>query len=194
MSNDPLTDAVFLEAIRAHEPKEAVRAQAETAGLDLEALRTDDPLTFAAVNATSLLRTDARLLGRIGHVIGQLFPHHQLFNVPLTTPQTDTELRAFPPLEKTQLAALDDSLGGLAAAEDGALFYRIVGDRAGERRELAWPLTPEAWQAGEGLVGPFPDQNAATAWGEQHADPRSGYLHDTLNYAGHWFCDVFRGE
>lgn len=195
MSNrDPLADEALLEAVRTHKPAAAVRARAEAAGLELDTLRTSDPLTYAAINAASLLRTDARLLDRIGEVVGRLLPQGQLFNVPLTTPQTDTELRIFPPLERAELDMLDDAFGGLASGEESPLFYRIVADRTGERRELAWPLGPEVWQTGEGLVGPFPDQNAATSWGEAHCDPRLGYLYDTLNYAGRWFCDVFRGE
>jgi hypothetical protein len=187
-------DEGLLEAIRGHVSSKAVKTQAEAAGMDLEALRRDAPLTYAAINAVPLLRTDARVLGRVGAVLGRLLPVHQLFNVPLTTPQTDTELRVFPRLDKAQLGALDDALGQFVGGEPGALFYRTVADRSGERRELAWPLEPEAWQAGEGLVGPFPDQNAATTWGETHTDPRAGYLYDTLPYAGGWFCDVFRGE
>ncbi len=189
-----MTDPALLEAVRTYKPRAAVRAQAEQAGLELDALRVSDPLTFAAINAEPLLRTDARLLGQVGALFGRLLPQHQLFNVPLTTPQVDTELRVFPPLEKAQRDALDDALGDLAAGAGSTLFFRIVGDRMGERRELAWPLAPESWRAGEGFIGPFTDQAQATSWGETHCDPRSGYLFDTLNYAGRWFCDVFRGE
>lgn len=162
--------------------------------MDLEALRTTEPLTYAAISATSLLRTDARLLSQVGAIVGRLFPHHQLFNVPLSIPQTDTELRVFPPLTKVELGVLDDNLGELVTGAPDTPFYRIVGDRTGERRELAWPLAPEAWSEGEGLVGPFPDQGEASAWGEAHTDPRSGFVYDTMSYAGGWFCDVFRGE
>lgn len=185
---------MFLEAVRRHEASQTVREQAQKSGMDLEALRTAEPLTYAAINAAPLLRTDARLVSQVGVIIGRLFPNHQLFNVPLSVPQTDTELRAFPAFTKAELSVLDDALGALVTEKPGAPFYRTVGDRSGERRELAWPLEPKVWSEGEGLVGPFPDQGEASAWGEAHIDPRSGYVYDTMSYAGGWFCDVFRGE
>lgn len=170
-----------------------MRRQAEAAGLDLETLRSAEPLTYAAINAAPLIRTDARLLPHVSAAVARLGPY-QLFDVPLTVQQTDTELRIFPPLSKSALVALDSALGTLAGAQVGHIFYRTVTDAAGERRELAWPLAPEAWQAGAALVGPFAAETDADAWGREHADPRSGFVFDTLPYAGTWFCDVFRGE
>ena len=156
-------------------------------------LRSAEPLTYAAINAVALVRTDARLLPQVSAAVSRLGPY-QLFNVPLTVQQTDTELRVFPPLSKDKLAALDDVLGALSDVRAGRIFYRAVSDSAGERRELAWPVVPEAWQAGPALVGPFAAEADADTWGREHTDPRSGFVFDTLPYAGAWFCDVFRGE
>ncbi len=193
MSAEGLGEA-FLALVRAHSPGDAVRRQAEAAGMDLEDLKAEEPLTYAAINAVALVRTDARLAPQVGAVVARLGPHHQLFTVPLKLEQTDTELRVFPPLLKRELTAFDDALGALVGAQAGGLFYRTVGDAAGERRELAWPVLPDAWQAGTALVGPFPNEAGATAWGHAHVDPREGFVFDTLPYAGAWLCDVFKGE
>lgn len=187
-------DEAFLALVRAHNPGDAVRRHAEAAGMDLESLKTAEPLTYAAINAVALVRTDARLAPQVGAVVARLGPHYQLFTVPLVNPQTDTELRVFPPLQKRELAAFDDALGAFVGTQTGSLFYRTVGDAAGERRELAWPVSPDAWGAGAALVGPFPSEAEATAWGHAHADPREGLVFDTLSYAGAWLCDVFKGE
>lgn len=171
-----------------------MRRQAEAAGINLDALKEAEPLTYAAINAAALVRTDARLLPHVGAVITQVSPHHQLFNVPLRLQQTDTELRIFPPLEKSELTALDNALGALVGTQASHLFYRTVNDPAGERRELAWPVAPDTWRGEGALVGPFITEADADAWGRAHADPRAGLVFDTLPYAGAWFCDVFRGD
>ena len=183
----------FLAAVRAHTPTERVRAQADTAGMDLDSLRETDPLTYAAVNAVSLVRIDARLSAAVGAALTQIGTRFQLFSVPLSLPQTDTELRVFPELLPGELERFDSSLGTLAATEPG-VFYRTVNDRSGERRELAWPLEPARFQGTPALVGPFSDEDAANAWGHLHADPRAGLVYDALPYAGEWYCDVFKGE
>ena len=186
-------DNDLLAAVRAHTPSERVRAQAEAASMDLDSLRDADPLTYAAVNATSLIRTDARLAAQAGAALAQVGTRFQLFSVPLNLPQTDTELRVFPALLPGELERFDTALGTLAATEPG-VFYRTVNDQNGERREFAWPLGPERFTGSPALVGPFPDEGAANAWGQAHADPRAGLVYDALPYAGTWFCDVFRGE
>ncbi len=184
----------FLERVRAHRPTEAVRRRAEAAGMDLDTLRDTEPLTYAAANAVPLVRTDARLASQVSAVLTRLNPHHQLFTVPLTLQQTGTELRVFPLLQRSEWAAFDDALGALVGAQAGGLFYRTVGEASGERRELAWPLAPDVWQGGAALVGPFATEAEASAWGQGHADPRQGFVSDTLPYAGVWLCDVFAGE
>ena len=162
--------------------------------MDLDTLRDTEPLTYAAANAVPLVRTDARLASQVSAVLTRLNPHHQLFTVPLTLQQTGTELRVFPLLQRSEWAAFDDALGALVGAQAGGLFYRTVGEASGERRELAWPLAPDVWQGGAALVGPFATEAEASAWGQGHADPRQGFVSDTLPYAGVWLCDVFAGE
>lgn len=151
-----------------------------------------------AACAAPLVRTDARLVGVVSGIVGRLLPEHQLFQVPLVTPQTDTELRVFPPLTRAERRALDDAFGQLVGEgpyREQRVFYRVVEERGGARRELAWPLAPSAYRAGTtGLIGPFEDEAAARAWGEAHAERRSGVVFDTLPYGGAWFCDLFRGE
>ena len=192
MSEKP--DEAFLELVRAHRPTAEVRRRAVAAGTNLDALRETEPLTYAAANAAPLVRTDARLASQVSAVMVQLSPHHQLFTVPLTLQQTDTELRVFPPLQEHEWAAFDDALGALVGGRTDGLFYRTVNDAVGERRELAWPLAPDTWAAGAALVGPFSTEAEANEWGRAHADPRQGLVFDTLPYAGAWLCDVFAGE
>lgn len=161
--------------------------------MDLEGVRDSDPLTYAAVNAVSLVRTDARLASQVGTALSQIGAKFQLFSVPLSLAQTNTELRVFPVLLPSELARLDDALDALVATEPG-IFYRTVNDVGGERRELAWPLEPEHFGGTPALVGPFPDEAAANAWGQEYTDPRTGLVYDALPYAGAWLCDVFKGE
>lgn len=161
--------------------------------MDLDSLRETDPLTYAAANAVLLVRTDARLAAGVGAALVQIGTKFQLFSVPLSLPQTDTELRVFPELLPGELERFDRVLGTLTATEPG-VFFRTVNDQSGERRELAWPLEPERFQNTPALVGPFPDEGAANAWGQAHADPRNGLVYDALPYAGEWYCDVFKGE
>lgn len=187
-------DPQLLSWLKDHQPSESVRRQAEANGLDLSALKKAEPLTYAAISAAPLVRTDARLEARVGTLIARLFPHHQLFDVPLTLLQTNTELRIFPSLTRGELATFDDALAQLTAESQDHLFYRTVEDKMGERRELAWPLAPAAWREGPAFVGPFTDEAAASSWGQENADPRTGLVYDTLPYAGAWFCDVFRGD
>lgn len=163
-------------------------------GVDLEALRLGDPLTYAAINAVALVRTAAELAPQVQQVVTELSPVVRLFSVPLQVQGTDTELRMFPRLSRGELERFDHALGTLAAARPGYLFYRTVGDRFGERRELAYPVAPERWQPGAALVGPFATEADAVAWGQSHTDPRTGFVYDALPYAGAWFCDVFSGE
>lgn len=192
---DPvLLSSVFLDSVRAHRPSDAVRRQAEAAGMDLDALREAEPLTYAAINAAALVRTDTRLLPQVSAAAARVSPHGQLFTVPLSVQQTDAELRIFPPPHRRELTLFDDELAQLVGTQAGGLFYRTVGDSGGERRELAWPVAPGAWREGAAFVGPFITEADATAWGQAHADPRAGFVFDTLPYAGAWFCDVFRGE
>lgn len=191
--------AWLLEALRAHAPDEALARRAEAARIDLAALKAADPVSYMAACAGPLLRTDARLEGSLSGLVGRFLPEHQLFRLPLVLKQTDTELRIFPPLTRPERAALDDALGAFVSQqqEQGLnqhLFYRIVGERSGERRELAWPTPPERSGGEAGLVGPFADEAAAEAWGRAHADPRGGMVHDTVPHGGAWFCDLFMGE
>ena len=161
--------------------------------MDLEGLRETDPLTYAAVNAVSLVRTDARLSAQVGTALTQIGTRFQLFSLPLNFLQTDTELRVFPELLPGELRRFDNALGTLAATEPG-VFFRMVNDQSGERRELAWPLEPARFQNSPALVGPFSDEDAANAWGQAHADPRAGLVYDALPYVGGWYCDVFKGK
>jgi hypothetical protein len=198
LGSDVQLSAWLRAHLASHQPDEALRRRAEAAGVELEALKRDDPAAYMTVCAAPLVRTDARLVGAVLGVTSRLLPEHQLFRVPLVTPQTDTELRVFPPLTPAERRAFDDALGqlvGEAPYRQQRAFYRVVEERGGRRYELAWPLAPSAYRPGTtGFVGPFKDEAAARAWGEAHADRPSGVVFDTVAYGGAWFCDLFHGE
>jgi hypothetical protein len=71
-------------------------------------------------------------------------------------------------------------------------YFRVVQDRGGTHRELDLPTPPEAWAGRSTMVGPFADEAEAASWAGENVDPRAGATFDVLEYAGAWFCDVFR--
>lgn len=175
-----------------HTPTAAARQRAEAAGIDLDKLRRSDPQRYKMLNAVVLLRVAPALREAASNVFFAAFRHYELFEAAegdLTT------LLAFPPLTAAELKRFDDALGRLAALNAYAeqyVYYRVVNDRQGEHRELALPLAPGAW-TGEinRLVGPFPSQAAAEAWGEAQVRGRENLVYDAVPQAGAWFCDVF---
>lgn len=66
---------------------------------------------------------------------------------------------------------------------------REVVDARGRRVEAVVPVRPEAYDGGDALVGPFPDEESVRAW---YAGVRLGGLAaDTLQVEGAWLCDLF---
>jgi len=66
---------------------------------------------------------------------------------------------------------------------------REVTDVKGRRLEVLVPLTPQAYDGGEALVGPFPDQAAAQEW--YGSVQQRGLAADTVQVADAWLCDLF---
>lgn len=190
------SDAAFLRAVAEFTPSARTVRVAQEEGFDLEQLRAAAPMTFAAMNAAPLLRTQASLSGAVHHLLAAGAPAAQLFSVPVQHGQCDSELRIFPPLGPEKLAAFETLLAQYTAQQclkGQWLFFRVVEDKAGVRREFAQALRPAAYREGAALVGPFADEADALRW-SQKIDPRLGLVADTLAYAGQWFCDVFSGE
>ena len=175
-----------------HTPTEAARRRAEAAGLDLGDLKRNDPQRYKMLNAAPLLQVAPDLQAAASAVFFAAFRHYDLFEVPNDDTVT---LLAFPPLTPAEAGRLDDALGRLAALEVHAkkhVYYRVVTDRQGEHRQLALPLSPDAW-SGEAnrLVGPFATQSEAEAWGEARVSGQGSLIHDTVPQGNAWFCDVF---
>ena len=178
-----------------HTPSEAVKKRAEATGIDLEALKHDDPTAYAMLNAQHLLRVSPPLLGAAGDTLFTHFPDHQAFDLP---PDGNgmLGLLAFPPLEDDDLKTLDDAFEKTIQRpkfREVFAYYRVVSDSRGTRREFGLPTPPDAWRAPLSvMVGPFESEEAARAWGD--AKVSGDLLYDALPYGGRWFCDVFSGE
>jgi hypothetical protein len=169
----------------------AARRRAEAAGLDLDALKHDDPDAYRMLCAVPVLYLARELRGLAEGPLQAALAGQHLF-------KAEAEERllflAFPGPAKAQLDRLDDLLAAAVDQEASRrqAYFRVVQDRSGTRRELDLPTVPEAWTGRSTMVGPFTDEAQAAAWAEQNVDPRSGVTYDVLAYAGAWFCDVFR--
>lgn len=181
----------------AYEPTPAVRRKAEAAGIDLDALRWSDPVTYAVLNAQRTVQVAPQLKEVAGGALFAAFPERQIFDMPQSALDGALlSLLIFPPLPDAELARLDAVLAELASGTRSQYaFYRVVTDAAGERRELALPVAPGAWRGQAGvMIGPFESEAAAKVWSDAHVDASSGLVSDVLPYNGAWFCDLFRGD
>ena len=180
---DPLSD---------HVPSEAVRRVAEREGIDLEALRRDDPTAYMMANAGEAVRASAELAEIAGPLLLTAFPRRLTFR---SQAGALVRFSLFPPPDAADLARLDALLEPLLERPEWRArhaFYRIVEDRSGLRRELALPLAPQAYEGGDAVVGPFRAEGAADAWAARSVTPPR--VHDAFGSGSVWFCDVFRGD
>lgn len=176
----------------AHRPNEEARRRAEADGIDLEALKRDDPERYRMLSAGEVLRAHPELDALAGSALAALVPERRLYRV---DGGGWVRLLAFPPLDAAEQERVDGLLARLPERPEWRArhaYYREVHDVRGRRRELGLPSAPDAYAGGDALVGPFPDEAAADAWARGAvAPPRT---HDTLHHAGGWFCDVFVGD
>lgn len=177
-----------------HQASDAVKKRAAEAGIDLAALKRENPQQYAMLNAQRLVKVPLPIISNVGATILEDFPARQLFELP--APGNEAVLMAFPPLDRGELEQLDNTLAQLAAREDFAehyAYYRVVTDQQGERRELGVALAPDAWQGETGvMVGPFASEEEAMRWGQDKVT--SAAVMDAVLYGGNWFCDVFVAE
>ncbi|MEJ2287913.1 MAG: hypothetical protein P8Y02_04560 [Deinococcales bacterium] len=180
------------ERLRRHTPSAALRSRAEAEGIDLEALKREAPADYMALNAGEVLLAAAELAHLAGGMLLAAFPGREIFRTPAGRSE---RLLAFPPLDDEELERFDALLAPLVDRPEWSArhaYYREVNDARGKRRELGLPLVPDAYREGDAVVGPFPDEAAAEAWGREHVDaPR---VHDPFAMNGRWFCDVFRAD
>jgi len=174
-----------------HVPSDAAKARAEAAGMDLDALRSENRELYEMLNAEAVVRVSPTL----AHHAVPLIPNveqRSIFSVP---GEPAVRILAFPPLTTEEQAQFDDAAARLVASEpfrDHLAFFRTVRDPHGEHRELMLPMPPDAWNGEVVLVGPFTSQEQAEAWPAGRLP--SHLIADPMPYLGHWFCDVFDSE
>jgi hypothetical protein len=182
------------EFLRLHQPSEVAQQRAKQASINLAELKQTNPQDYKMLVAQPILEVSVDLEQHASNILTAAFRHHEVFRLE----QRDMViLLIFPELSTKELDKLDRALSQLTelpSLKTKYVYYRVVTDKTGEHRQLALPLAPSQWQGQHNvLLGPFDHQADAEAWGEQNARP-SNLIHDTVNYAGAWFCDVFSGE
>jgi hypothetical protein len=172
-----------------HVPSPEAERRAREAGLDLDALRGDDPLAYRMINAAPLLRSAAELRRLAEPAVHAALGDQEIYRAPVGE---KVLFLAFPGPSAAQLERLDDLLAqAVEEVTDRHGFYRVVRDRRGVRRELDLPTSPPAWHGEDALVGPFDDDARARQWGLDNVMGRAAMTFDTVHYARAWFCDVF---
>jgi hypothetical protein len=155
-------------------------------------MKQEAPQAYMALNAGEALRAAPELADLAGSLLLAAFPEREVFRAASGARE---RLLAFPPLSQDELARLDRLLAPFVERRPWRArnaFYRQVSDVRGSVRELALPLTPEAYRDGDAVVGPFTDAASADAWGRgKVAPPR---VHDVFRMNDAWFCDVFRAD
>jgi hypothetical protein len=168
-----------------HSPSNAVLRQAEAEGIDLDALRKDDPQKYRMLNSVPVADIATNLLEQVAEKLHKVFSELEIFQIPGNSAKV-TRLFSFPAADADKV---DDALASIAARHED-LFFRVIQDVRGERRELHRAIEPSAWQGIEGLVGPFANQMTADQWGANYPQ-KVGLETDVFRLRGFWFCDVF---
>ncbi|HEX7003153.1 MAG TPA: hypothetical protein VF168_03095 [Trueperaceae bacterium] len=172
-----------------HQPDAGARSRAEAAGLDLDILKREEPLSYMMLCSLPVMRVDRRLKTLAAEPLGAVLDDQRLFEAEVGE---ELLMLAFPGPRRDQLERLDELMGqAVEAAVADYAYYRVVRDRRGTTRELSLPTAPDGWQGTSTMVGPFEDEAAARRWGQERVVPVSGTTYDTVPYAGGWFCDVF---
>lgn len=152
-------------------------------------LPESDALEPTAGGFTEALRASPALADVAAQLLGALFPDKRF-----ATAREGRWLvfRARPALavaESRRLLAHLHELVDLPQWRREYAVAREVTDVKGRRVEVLVPLAPQAYDGGEALVGPFPDQAAAQEWygGVQ----QRALAADTVQVADAWLCDLF---
>ena len=175
--------------LESHVPDDGARRRAESAGLDLEVLRRDEPVTYMMICSLPVLRAAPELEDLAEPVLDAVFGDQQLFKAEA---EGKVLVLAFPGPTQGQLRRFDELMGeAVEAATEEHAYYRIVNDRSGTSRELDLPTPPELWRGSATMVGPFENEAEAQGWAQRLVVPQPGMTYDALLYAGAWFCDVF---
>lgn len=175
-----------------HDPARTLRAPATAEPGGTEPGEGEPSVEAMVRDAREVVRSAPELAELAGGMLLAAFPRRRLFR---HRRGGWVRLLAWPPLSEPELERFDALLAPLVhrpAWLRRHAFYRQVDDVRGRRRELALPQPPDAYDGGDAVVGPFPDEASADRWGTaQVAPPR---LHDPFPMNQRWFCDVFRGD
>ena len=172
-----------------HQPSEGARRRAEAAGLDLDSLKRDDPVSYRMLCSVPVVKVAKELKDLAEPPLQSSLEDQQLFEAEA---QGRLLVLAFPGPARQQLRLLDELMGEVVEeVRNGYAYYRVVQDRSGTSREFDLPTPPQEWQGAGTMVGPFSDEVQARDWGQQEVVPLAGFTYDVLQYAGAWFCDVF---
>ena len=183
-----------------HEPRPEVTRRAKEAGIDLSALKRDDPITYAMMNAERLLEVHPSLEQRVSERVLAALPDHQIFALPRPADTgiaavTPVTLLVFPSPKEDELEQLETFLAIFvteAPQKARYAYYRTVTDPRGEHREVSLPLPFDRWRGEVGvMVGPFRDESAAEMWGQANV---ATVVYDPIPYGGARFCDVFEQD
>lgn len=175
--------------LETHNASEGARRRAEAAGLDIDALKRDDPVSYMMLCSQPVLHAAPQLKELASPALEAALADQQLFEA---ESQGRLLVLAFPGVGREQLRLLDELMGEVVEeALDRYAYYRVVQDQSGTTRELDLPTGPEEWQGTATMVGPFANEGEASAWGQERVVPRAGLTYDVLPYAGAWFCDIF---
>ncbi len=171
--------------IEDHSPSEEVLKRAKAEGIDLEELRSTDPQKYKIINSVPLAVVNTDALEQVAERLYNVFPEIELFQMPGSHSKI-VRLFSFPSVDVVKL----DNLLASVAGEHGDLFFRVIQDVRGERRELQRAIDPAQWQGVEGLVGPFSEKHPAEDWRSKSLQ-NTRLESDLFQLKGAWFCDVF---
>jgi hypothetical protein len=182
------------EFLRLHQPSNLALQRAKHAGINLAELKETNPQHYKILVAQNILEVSATLEQAASSVIVAAFRHHEVFRLERGE---DVTLLIFPDLNAKETERLETALAKLAGLphfEAQHVYFRVIADKNGEHRQLALPLPASQWAGQQSkLIGPFANQLEAEAWGEQNVRLHN-LIHDTVQHAGIWFCDVFSAD
>jgi hypothetical protein len=182
------------EFLRLHQPNELTLQRARQAGINLAELKESNPQHYKMLAAQHVLEVSQELEQAASSVIFATFRHHEVFRL---EQRAFVHLLIFPELSAKDLERLETGLANLTELptfKTQYAYFRVITDKTGEHRQLALPIAASAWTGQlNQLVGPFRNQVEAEAWGNHFVRPQS-LIHDTVQHATVWFCDIFPGE
>ncbi len=139
-------------------------------------------------SAREAVRATADLAGIAEGVLHVMFPGSVLYR----SGEEPVSLMLEPAPSQEEMGRLRDKLFELVGRPEWRRRHamaREVRDRHGARLEVMTPVPPTEYDGGARLVGPFPDAEAAAAWGGDNAVSTLSF--DTFYTGDAWLVDLF---